>query len=145
MARFALDVVDAVIKIAGSDRTGIRLSPAAYIHMEHHPDDAQVFRYLLQQLNQRDLAYVHTGMFNDALCFDDLGGTVTSFLRKYYTGTLIASGGYTAEKAAHAISNKAFELVAIGRPFIANPDFIHKTKNGMTLNSYDETMLATLV
>ena len=145
MARFALEIVDAVSRVVGSDRVGIRLSPAAYINMEHHPDDEQVFRFLLQEINQRDLAYVHTGMFDDSLCYDDLGGTVTSFLRKHYTGTLIASGGYTVEKAARCISSKAFDLVAIGRPFIANPDFINKIKNGMTLIDYNETMLATLI
>ncbi len=144
MARFALDVVDAVIKVVGAGRVGIRLSPAAYIHMEHHPDDVQVFRYLLPKLNQYELAYVHTGMFDDSLRYDELDGTVTAFLRKHYNGTLIASGGYSAEAATQAISEKAFDLVAIGRHFIANPDFINKLKNKLAITPYDETMLATL-
>lgn len=144
MAQFALDIVEAVIKVAGAGRVGIRLSPAAYIHMEPHPDDVQVFRYLLQQLNQCNLAYVHTGMFDDALSFDELGGTVTSFLREHYSGTLIASGGYTVEQATRSIDTNAFELVAIGRQFIANPDFINKLKNGLAITPYDESMLAIL-
>ena len=84
-------------------------------------------------------------MFNDTLCYEELGGTVTAFLRKHYSGTLIASGGYSAENAAQAMTKKAFDLVAIGRPFIANPDFINKIKTGIALTAYDETMLTTLV
>lgn len=145
MTRFPLEIVDAVIKSVSADRVGLRLSPAAYFNMEHHPDDPPVFRYLLQQLNQRHLAYLHTGMFNDALRYEALGGTVTAFLRQHYQGNVCASGGYTADKAAAGLLKKAFDLVAIGRPFIANPDLINKIKNGEALISYDETMLATLV
>lgn len=145
MSRFALDVVDAVSSIAGPKRLGIRLSPAGYVHMDYDPEDVDVFRYLLPELNQRELAYVHTGMFDDALKFDELGGNVTSFLRKHYTGALIACGGYTVTKAAKAIREDAADLIAIGRPFIANPDYIQKVRSGATLSEYDESMLATLV
>jgi len=57
--------------------------------MEHHPDDPQILRYLLQQLNQRVLAYLHTGMFDDALRYTELGETVTSFLRRLYHGKFV--------------------------------------------------------
>jgi len=144
MVRFALEIISAVIDEIGADRVGIRLSPAGYIHMEYNPDDVPIFHYLLLKLNKYDLAYVHTGMFDDTLRYDELNGTVSAFLRKHYKGTLIASGGYSTENASQAISKKAFELVAIGRHFIANPDFIHKIQNNLDLTSYNESMLATL-
>jgi len=144
MTLFALEVVDAVINAVGADRVGIRLSPAAYLHMDHHQDDVEVFRYLLPQLVKRDLAYLHTGMFDDSMHFDDLDGTVTSFLRKNYNGTLIASGSYSSDDAVRAISKKLFNLIAFGRSFIANPDLIDKIKSDQKLVAYDESMLATL-
>ena len=145
MTLFALQVVDSVINAIGADRVGIRLSPAAYLHIDHHQDDIQVFRYLLPQLEQRGLAYLHTGMFDDSLRFDDLGGNVTSFLRKHYKGSIIASGSYSAKDAVKSISKDLFNLIAFGRSFIANPDLIHKIKSGEELVKYDESMLTTLI
>lgn len=144
MARFALEVVDAVVAKAGSNRVGIRLSPGAYFNMEGHPDDPPVFRYLLKQLEGHGLAYVHTGIFDDTMTFDYLGGSAGAFLRKNYKGTLVGNGSYTTEKAEKAIADGAFDLVAIGRPFIANPDLIEKIRNGDQLTPYDESMLASL-
>ncbi len=144
MARFALEVVDSVVAKAGSNRVGIRLSPGAYVNVEGHPDDPPVFRYLLSQLERRELAYVHTGIFDDSMSFDYLGGSASAFLRENYKGNLVGNGSYTTEKAERAIADGAFDLVAIGRPFIANPDLIEKIRNGDPLNPYDESMLASL-
>lgn len=52
MTHFAIEVVKAVAERIGYDRTGIRLSPAAYINeIEEDARDAEVQRLLLQQLN----------------------------------------------------------------------------------------------
>ena len=49
MARFALEVVDAICERIGSDRTALRLSPGAYFNIEADDRDRQVFDYLLPQ------------------------------------------------------------------------------------------------
>jgi len=144
-ARFALEVVDAVIKRIGKERVGIRLSPGVHANLESHPDDVPVFKYLLPQLQHRDLVYIHTGIFDDGMTFDYLGGIgSTEFLRQHYQGTLMGCGNYTVETAANAIQQKKFDLVAIGRPLIANPDFMSKVKRGEPLKPFEETMLTTL-
>ncbi len=43
------------------------------------------------------------------------------------------------------ILKNAADLVAIGRHFIASPDYIQKTQTGAALVEYDESMLARLV
>ncbi len=144
MSRFALDVVDEVVARAGADRTGIRLSPGAYLHMEANPNDAEVFRHLLGELTPRGLAYVHTGIFDDSMEFAYLNGTATGFLRRHYAGTVMGCGSYTVEAAARAIGEGAFDLVAFGRPFIANPDLVAKVAAGRPLAAYQESMLGTL-
>jgi 2,4-dienoyl-CoA reductase-like NADH-dependent reductase (Old Yellow Enzyme family) len=146
MARFAIDVVKSCIKQIGSERVGIRLSPGSYLNeIVGDPRDALVFQYLLSQLNPLNIAYVHTGNFNDDVKFSDLGNlTMTEFLRYYYNGTLIASGGYTLEKANQDIFNKKYDLIAIGRPFIANYDLVHRVRNGAELVPYEVSMLETL-
>ncbi|NCN26695.1 alkene reductase [bacterium] len=142
--RFALEIVDAVIAEIGSDRCGIRLSPGAYFNMTHTPGDEEVFKLLLSELETRKLAYVHVGIFDDSMEFPYLKGRASAFLRNNYKGTLVGCGSYTPEAAATAIEEKNFDLIAIGRPLIANPDFVTKLKNGGELKAYDAAMLADL-
>lgn len=144
-ARFALEVVDAVATKIPSNRVGIRLSPAGHFNdIESRTSDADTFHYLLKELGSRNLAYVHSGIFDDSAEFDFLGGRVTEFLRKHYTSTVIGNGNYTPETAQAALQSEKFDLVALGRPFIANPDLVSRLENGLELVSYDESMLDEL-
>jgi len=54
-------------------------------------------------------------------------------------------GSYSAEMASAAISEDKFDLIAIGRPFIANPDYVAKVRAGEALTPYSEEMLTSLV
>ncbi|CAM3962659.1 alkene reductase [Pseudoalteromonas byunsanensis] len=145
MSRFALEVVDAVVAAIGGERVGLRLSPGAYFNMEPDTRDAQVFDYLLEQLNTRELAFIHVGIFDDSMEFEHLGGRVSDYMRKHYKGTLVGVGGFTPDTAQQALCEKRFDLVAIGRPFIANPDYVSRVKNKQELAQYSEEMLAELV
>jgi len=146
MSRFALEVLDAVIEAIGSDRTGLRLTPAAYFNMKEDNRDKAVFDYLLPLLEDKNLAYLHGGIFDDAMRFESLNGKNTSeFLRESYKGTLIGVGAYTYESAKEAIDSEAFDLIAIGRPFIANPDYMEKIKNDEEIVEYEEEMLNELI
>ncbi len=145
MARFALEVVEAVRERVGPARVGLRLSPGAYFNMEPHPGDPPIFEYLLRQLGGRDdLAYVHVGIFDDSMVFENLGGRATEFLRRHYNGNLVGCGSYTPASAAAAIAEGRFDVIAIGRPFIANHDLVEKIRTGAELTAYDPEMLKTL-
>ncbi|KJY92104.1 alkene reductase [Pseudoalteromonas piscicida] len=144
MSRFALEVTDAVADRIGADRVGLRVSPGAYFNMDGDQRDRAVFDFLISALNSRNLAYLHVGIFDDAVEFEYLGGSVSAYLRSIYKGTLVGVGSYTAESGAEAIQNQKFDLLAIGRPFIANPDYVEKVKAGQAVKEYDESMLATL-
>lgn len=147
MARFALEVVKAIGDAIGYEKVGIRLSPGAYLNeIKGDSRDADVFAYLLKELNALPIAYVHTGNFDDKVKFPELNNqTMTEFMRSYYKGNLIACGSYDVENAEKGISENKFNLVAIGRPFIANPDLISKIQNASFLKPYDVKMLETLV
>ena len=143
MARLVFEIIEAVKEVVDINKIGLRLSPQAFMNMEHDDRDKLVFDYLLNALNQYPLAYVHTGIFEDAAT-DHLGGSVTQYIRKHYRGTVIANGGYNAKSAAKAIEQGDADLVAIGRAFIANPDYVEKVKKELPLIQYSEDMLATL-
>ena len=145
MARFALEVTDAVIAAVGNERTALRVTPGAYFNMSEDNRDKAVFDYLLPELEKRDLAYLHGGIFDDSTTFESLEGKTTSaFLRAGYKGTLVGVGSYSFESAKEAINEGKFDLIAIGRPLIANPDYISKVTNGEELVPYSDEMLAEL-
>lgn len=145
MSRFPLQVIDAVVARIGAELTGLRVSPAGYVHMQVDPRDRHVFDYFLQQVEKRDLAYLHEGVFDDSLEFDFLGGQVSDYLRNAYAKTLIGVGGYTAQTGAEAIRSNKFDLIAIGRPFIANPDYVNRVRHDEEVVEYEASMLETLV
>lgn len=89
---------------------------------------------------------MHTGVFDDSMTFAELGGmSAGEFLRDHYNGTLIGNGSYTPEQAQTALEEGAFDLVAIGRPLIANADLVDKVRTGGALVPYDAEMLTELV
>ncbi|WDE03438.1 alkene reductase [Thalassomonas viridans] len=145
MARFALEVVDAVAGRIGNDRTALRISPGAYFNMAGDSRDRTVFDYLLPELEQRELAFLHIGIFDDSTEFDYLGGRASAYVRANYGKTLVGVGSYSPESASSAIDEDKFDLIAIGRPFIANPDYVARVRGGEALVPYSEDMLATLV
>ncbi len=146
MARLVLEIVEAIGDTIGYHKTGIRFSPGTYLHqIKGDKRDAAVFEYLLEKLNHNPMAYVHTGNFDDAVIFPELNDkNMTAFMRTHYTGTLIACGSYGFAQAAQQIKNKNFDLIAIGRPFIANPDLIKRLQNHEQIHNYEDSMLRVL-
>lgn len=145
MARFALDVVDAITARIGADRTALRLSPGGYVHLKGDARDRAVFDYLLAQLDTRALAYLHVGIFDDNMTFDYLDGRASDYMRAHYRGNLVGVGQLNADSAAEAVATNRFDLAAIGRPLIANPDYIARVRDGAELVAYSESMLPELV
>lgn len=145
MARFALEVVDAIAARIGGERTALRLSPGAYVHLKGDVRDRAVFDHLLSELDNRTLAYLHVGIFDDTLTFDYLDGRASDYIRAHYRGTLVGVGQLTPQSAAEAVAANRFDLVAIGRPLIANPDYVERVRNGAELVPYSEALLPQLI
>lgn len=62
-------------------------------------------------------------------------------LRDAYKGTIIVAGNYTKEKAEPLLEKDLLDLVAFGRPFIANPDYPEKLFNDLPLSQFDGNKL----
>jgi len=65
--------------------------------------------------------------------------SIKEIIRKTFKNTLILSGGYDFEKANDDLEKGNSDLVAFGRPFINNPDFVERLKNGYPLNTELDT------
>ena len=132
-ARFALEVVDAVVAVWGPGRVGIRLSPSSPWNGMRDSDPVALYTYLARELAKRPLAYVHVN--ESATAPADVA--VLPAIRAAYPGTIIAATAYTAELAESAIAEGRADLVAFGVPYIANPDLVERFAAGAELNTAD--------
>ena len=123
-ARFALQVVDALVEAIGANRVGIRLSPyGVFNDMPHYPQIDATYAYLAGELSRRGIAYVHL-VDHSAMGAPPVPDAIKREIRGQFTGALILSGGYDAPRAEADLQAGHCDLVAFGRPFIANPDLV---------------------
>jgi N-ethylmaleimide reductase len=57
--------------------------------------------------------------------------------RRLFTRSLILSGGYDAARAESDLSAGKCDLIAVGRPFLANPDLVARWRTGAAMNAPD--------
>ena len=136
-ARFVLEVADAVIQAIGKDRVGIRLSPyGVFNDMPLYDGMDADYTYLAQQLNARGLVYIHL-VDHSPMGAPTVPDGIKQMFRNTFKGKLILSGGYDAARAESDLAAGKCDLVAVGRPILANPDLVTRWKNGAALNAPD--------
>lgn len=135
-ARFLIAVVDACAAEIGYERVGVRVSPAAHFaEMVFTPGDDEALILVIEAMNERPIAYMHTGVDEDEH-YDYLEGTSNQFMRRHFKGALVGCGGYSPETASRAIAAGTFDLVAFGRLFLANADLVERVRTAEHLAPY---------
>lgn len=136
-ARFVIEAAEAAIAAIGADKVGIRLSPyGTFNDMPDYPEMEADYAYLAAKLNELGLVYVHL-VDHSPMGAPPVPATIKQIVRKQFRRSLILSGGYDAARAEHDLESKACDLVAVGRPFLANPDLVARWKAGAALNDID--------
>jgi len=133
-SRFLLEIVKGIVAAIGKEKVGVRLSP--YSTFNETPVYAEVdetYDYLSKQLNDLDIAYLH-------VITPSLSNDLLATIRKNFTNTLIVAGDYNADKAKEALEDKA-DLVAFGRPFLANPDLVQRLQKKLPFNQPNYNLL----
>lgn len=127
---FPLEVVDAIAAEIGGDRLAIRLSPfGRYNDMHGFDGEEETWLTLAGELGARSLAYVHLGDQATLGAEAMPAGFVDKF-RAAYHGTLMLAGGFLDDNGQAALDAGRADLIAIGRPFIANPDLVDRLQRG---------------
>ncbi|WP_263263463.1 alkene reductase [Pseudomonas sp. RIT-PI-S] len=141
-ARLLLEVVEAVVAEAGAERVGVRLTPMGrFMGMGDETPEA-TFGYIVQALNRWPLAYLHlvepavVGTVKDEN-FDPRWDAIIAQLRATWHGVLMLAGGYDPATANQAVASGRADLIAFGRPFLANPDLPRRIREGLALNTPD--------
>jgi len=136
-SRFALEIIQKVVAAIGAEKTGIRISPyGAFNDMEAFEDLEDTYEYLADKLGHLKLAYLHI-VEMAALGGPDVPLSLKLKIRDIFGGPIIRSGGLDKERAEAALNNDEAELVAFGRPLIANPDLVYRMENDLSLQDPD--------
>lgn len=140
-ARFLTEVTEAVVGAWDAGHVGIRLSPFSNANGITETDPMAVFGHAIDQINRFGLAYLHmvegqTGGERALAPGHDIGA-----LRARFAGAYMANNGYTRQMALDAVANGSADLVAFGRPYIANPDLAERLKTKAALNQLDPATL----
>ncbi|WAB82586.1 alkene reductase [Microcella daejeonensis] len=142
-ARFVIEVAEAVVAEVGADRVGIRISPSHNIQdvLETDADDVrQTYTALVRGLAPLGLAYL-------SVLHAEPAGELVQSLRRDFGGAVIANSGFgvvtTREEAGALVDDDIADAVAIGRPYIANPDLVERWDRGAELNAVDEATVYT--
>lgn len=132
--RLLLEVTDAVVGVWGGDRVGVRLSPISPANDCGDSNPEALFTYAVEHLNRFGLAYLHVIEGATGGPREVENGFDLQILRRLFKGLYIANNGYDLALACHARENNLADLIAFGRPFIANPDLVERLHIGAPLN-----------
>jgi N-ethylmaleimide reductase len=132
-ARLLLEVMAAVAKVFGPERTAVRLSPIGHAYNAWDSDPEPLFTHVVEGLNDLNIGWLDlvegdTGISRQAEPSFDL-----SKLRRLFKGVLIANNLYDLEMAKQARRENTADIIAFGRPFIGNPDLVERLKAGAPL------------
>lgn len=142
-ARFVLEVVKAVAAAIGKDKVGIRLSPyGAFNDMPPYSEMEADYTYLARELNKLGILYVHL-VDHSSMGAPVVPQSIKDTFRKEFKGALILSGGYDLARAEADLAAGKGDLVAVGRPILANPDLVERWKAGAPLNPPDPATFYT--
>ncbi len=132
--RFAVEVARRTADAIGKERVGIRLSPyGVFNDLTPFEGIDEQYVALAEALGELGIAYVHV-VDHAAMGAPEVPQSIKDGIRKAFGGAIILSGGYDAERAEADLAANKGELVAFGRPYLANPDLLKRFAQGAALN-----------
>jgi len=138
--RFLREVMAAVAAEAGADRTGIRLAPFLTARGMACPDILPTLLDAASGLAAQGIAYLHLveADWDDAPDFTE---EFRQAIRARFSRPIIVAGKYDAARAQWVLDKGYADLVAFGRPFVANPDLPRRLAQGLPLAEMDGSLL----
>lgn len=141
-ARFLYEVLDSVLTEVDSKRVGMKISPMS----EHGPfaanrDTLTMAEYVISSLDRFDLSHLllmgNTTDFAGTPLEELAGDGMFEHFRPIYKGTLVANTNMSQEQGNRLINAGLADLIAFGRPYIANPDLVERFTSSKALADVD--------
>jgi N-ethylmaleimide reductase len=138
--RFLAEVSRAVAAEIGANRTGVRLAPYITSKDMADPEIVDTIMVAAEVLEEQEIAYIHLSE-PDWDASPVVPDSFREALRKRYTNTIIVAGRYDYDRASQILDAGFADLVAFGRPFVANPDLPGRLRLGLPLAEHQASSL----
>lgn len=136
-ARFLVEIARRSAARIGADRVGVRVSPYGVFNaMRPDADMDALYTHVARELSALGLAYIHV-VDHSPMGAPPVPDAVKQAIRSNFKGAYILSGGYDRARADADLAANKGELVAFGRPFIANPRLTTLLRDGGELRMPD--------
>ena len=138
--RFLREVISAITAEIGAERTAIRLAPFLTARGMACPDILPTILEAADFLQAKGIAYLHLveADWDDAPQFTE---EFRKEIRARFRRPIIVAGHYDRAKADWVLEHGYADLVAFGRPFVANPDLPHRLAEALPLAELNSATL----
>jgi N-ethylmaleimide reductase len=133
--RLLIEVTQELIKAAGADRTGVRLSPNDDPQGCGDSDSATLFTKAADALDRLGIAFLEMRASRPESTFRPATRQLVPAIRRAFKGTLILNSDYALDDASNALRLGEADAIAFGRPFLANPDLPARLAKRAALNA----------
>jgi N-ethylmaleimide reductase len=133
--RLLIEVTEALIGVAGADRTAVRLSPNDDPQGCGDSDSESLFTEAARALSALRIAFLEMRASRPQSTFRPAARQLVPAIRRAFKGTLILNSDYLLDDAAQALHLGEADAIAFGRPFLANPDLPARLAKRAALNA----------
>ena len=137
--RFVTEVLEAVGAAIGMDRVGIRFSTNIATQGVEDSDPLSLFTALGARLEELKVPWIE---LREAHRPTSAGSVptppVSQAMRPLYSGAILLNSDYDGPSARARMAEGVADGISFGRPFIANPDLVHRIAIGAPLSPGDQ-------
>jgi len=142
--RFAIELLNSLIKNIGSERIMVRISPSRFMgELYEWPDMIAVLEKLLKEfdtsgLRQLDISCANSNYF-------ETSGKIIRQIKEKWPHLLIGGASLTIIEAENEINKGNLDMITWGRAILANPNFVKLVEKGLPLKEFDNSMRESLI
>src|SRR5271155_2149400 len=133
--RLLIEATQTLIRVAGSDRTGVRLSPNDDPQGCGDSESESLFTKAAEALDKLGIAFLEMRASRPESTFRPATRQLVPAIRRVFKGTLILNSDYSLDDASQALRLGEADAIAFGRPFLANPDLPARLARRAVLNA----------
>ncbi|MEC9261721.1 MAG: alkene reductase, partial [Pseudomonadota bacterium] len=138
--RFLNEILERIATVFSPQDIGVRFAPHNQARGMNDPDTPETVLLAMTKMAEMDIGYVHFAEV-DWDAEPDVPEEFRALARAVFPNLIIVAGNYDQARADWVLNSGYADLVAFGRPYIANPDLPFRMANNIPLNPLDTEAL----
>lgn len=140
--RFMKEALKAMMSVYPKDCVGARIAPYGTFNEISDADPVAKYEAMLGVAQELGIGYVHiirpvvSGNIQMEASARDR--EVIETARRIFSGSVIGAAGYNPASAEEELQAGRVDLVAFGRAFVGNPDFVRRIRDGIPLSDSNQ-------